>query len=976
MSVSKRELYSGVDKQIAGTRLAYHLRQLQKEFAGHAGGPGAAIRTLATKALAGKTGRDPYKELGGLLKQSKHGLANAYNWNRVTEGLNVDSAVKDYIDAIAAKEKAKSGDDFYQRVANHFDLKNGRQVGNDKHGRFWDGLRNHIKSKFGGVVDSVHLSDDRLNRSIQRHSAREQDRVDVEGKEPGVSWKESFNWTPAKIGSSKDAPGVYESAERFRRYDTDPVKYAGLAERLRNLLSPQGQRIADKVGGFLKDERPTLGTAMKAVDESMAQDARDKQQDREDQRLWGGTDDSSKRGIFHKGEGGIRERVAARLALRHLGVPVVGEHGNKMLEYALAGVRNKIIKDMNSPQSQKLRQATMGFADEGSLPDIVPAANHLAGMIADFHKEDPTFRKMVSYAHDVAAKPELGEPPIPLTEAEPEAPGMFPLEVSKPGIDRKLKVRDKAPKGRQLKEKPVDVEGGIRPDRGGKKVRVADAPPFTFKLSRRKRAKPGVYESAEQFRRLRKLAKLIADKFPRNNLTSDSILVKYAQEQGERPMENDPKPADQTEPQTHTCPNCSAEHNDEDEIHDAETESGRGCWLCTSECEDCDNQVPDDSMTNVSRNRNPHHVCQTCLDNDYGNCEDCENWTVNDELTDVGGRRNPHHVCNSCLEDYSQCNDCDRWLSSDDTIGDGSGNDICPGCYENNYFTCDGCNETQHNGNYGEDGLCENCHDERKSSDHIHPYGYEPDLNFHGKGRHYGAELETILKTSSSRSLDEVAEETLGKLNEGYDEEGFAYLKEDSSLDEGKGGFEIVTHPATMPIQKQQWDKVLGANTPKGLVSHDTNCCGLHFHVEKKDIGELSVAKIVSFVNSENARDFVEAIARRKSDRWAKLQPKKISEANKRNSSRYEAVNLQNPHTIEFRIFKGTLNKESFNRSLEFVDSVVEYCKQASLQDTHNLDKYHEFVLANKEHYPELAKFVNVYRKDGANAAKKLWRSV
>lgn len=169
----------------------------------------------------------------------------------------------------------------------------------------------------------------------------------------------------------------------------------------------------------------------------------------------------------------------------------------------------------------------------------------------------------------------------------------------------------------------------------------------------------------------------------------------------------------------------------------------------------------------------------------------------------------------------------------------------------------------------------------------------------------------------------------------------------------------------------------MGENTPKGLVSHDTSCCGLHVHVERAGMSDLTVGKILSFVNSATNKPFVEAVARRSSDRWAKLDPSKnITDATKRNSSRYEAVNLQNEHTIEFRIFKGTLNKESFYRSLEFVDAVVEYCKNIGLSDTHGTDKFFDFVKFNKKHYPELAKFVDVYQEHGKDAAAKMYRSL
>lgn len=221
-SIRKSEIDNKkIHDQIAGTRLAYHLKQIQGDYADRADPTASRVKELAGLALKGATGGDPYTELGSLLKQDKHKLASAYNWHRVTEGLNVDHAVKSYLDRVTAKERAKGTKGIYQTVSRMMDHHDGTAMGGDQYERFWKGLRKHLADQLGGVVDRRYWTDDRLNKSLLRHSYREQDRADLAGEVPeskpesgpkptSHSWQKYFGMVPAKT------TGV-ESAERFKR---------------------------------------------------------------------------------------------------------------------------------------------------------------------------------------------------------------------------------------------------------------------------------------------------------------------------------------------------------------------------------------------------------------------------------------------------------------------------------------------------------------------------------------------------------------------------------------------------------------------------------------------------------------------------------------------------------------------------------------------------------------------------------------
>lgn len=412
---------------------------------------------------------------------------------------------------------------------------------------------------------------------------------------------------------------------------------------------------------------------------------------------------------------------------------------------------------------------------------------------------------------------------------------------------------------------------------------------------------------------------------------------------------------------------------------DEEPEAG------TAECDHCGSDVPNDDLTAATGRvqRRGHfypdtdqHVCPSCIDDDFTECDDCSTPTHNDLITDsarTSSRRSwTYPVCQSCRDDsYHECPNCDRWTHEEHMTGEDSGGQtICRSCNED-YFTCDNCDGRFHNNDSGEDGNCNDCaeEDEEQDSDHIHPYSYRPDWKPLGNPneRHFGVELETVLNHGD---LHDAASEVLDKLNDSLPDEGFAFLKADSSLSGGVGSFEIVTHPATLAVHKERWVDVLGSNAPDGLVSHDAACCGMHVHVEKKGLSVGDVGKLLHFVNAINNRPFIAAVARRTDEGFAKLDDRKTATAAmKVPSSRREAINLTNNKTIEFRIFKGTLKPESFFRSLEFCDALVRFAKVSSLRDMvsdHSgkmggVYSFGDFVEGERKRYPNLYPFVQQF---------------
>lgn len=91
----------------------------------------------------------------------------------------------------------------------------------------------------------------------------------------------------------------------------------------------------------------------------------------------------------------------------------------------------------------------------------------------------------------------------------------------------------------------------------------------------------------------------------------------------------------------------------------------------------------------------------------------------------------------------------------------------------------------------------------------------------------------------------------------------FVMVKHDGSLsNKGKGGFEIVSVPATMAYHKGGvWDKFY--NHIGQFFQERPPTTGLHVHVGIDAIGRLTSGKMLLFINSEKNREFIERIAQR-----------------------------------------------------------------------------------------------------------------
>jgi len=162
-------------------------------------------------------------------------------------------------------------------------------------------------------------------------------------------------------------------------------------------------------------------------------------------------------------------------------------------------------------------------------------------------------------------------------------------------------------------------------------------------------------------------------------------------------------------------------------------------------------------------------------------------------------------------------------------------------------------------------------------------------------------------------------------------------IKSDGSLNYG---FEVVTKPMEFMDSVALVRDICEFSRDKCKKDADTT--GIHVHTSKASLENKEIINIIA-IFSELESDVVK-IARRNSERWSKITKCKRKQI--RNESdflyeerdtRYRAVNLQNDATVEFRVFKGTTNKETAVNYILFVASVIEAAKKLNVNDFDSL---------------------------------------
>ena len=235
----------------------------------------------------------------------------------------------------------------------------------------------------------------------------------------------------------------------------------------------------------------------------------------------------------------------------------------------------------------------------------------------------------------------------------------------------------------------------------------------------------------------------------------------------------------------------------------------------------------------------------------------------------------------------------------------------------------------------------------------INNYGYKPVPEFGYKNDResranltFGVELEVEPRNDGGRvrmdryDLSDAIDSVPG---------GRTYCKSDGSLE---SGVEIVSHPGTLAhhMYVMHWRQICRTCEKAGFRSHDARNCGLHVHVGRKQLGNTDderddvvrkVQALFSLYSAELTRFSRRTLPRL--NEWAPLRtysgihrgmdPDELQHWAERNleayeddhSARYTAVNVTNGSTVEIRIFRGTLKRDTLIAAIQLVSNIFEY---------------------------------------------------
>ena len=405
------------------------------------------------------------------------------------------------------------------------------------------------------------------------------------------------------------------------------------------------------------------------------------------------------------------------------------------------------------------------------------------------------------------------------------------------------------------------------------------------------------------------------------------------------------------------CARCGYPIEDGDDVRELDGELYHvECYEELPRCACCGKVLPEDAET-VTVN-NSETWCLACAEDSAYQCGRCGEWYTRgyERPEDVHtGYREVETWCHSCADVHaSQCYHCDEWYSADsglianyDVYGIGEV-PLCEDCCSYHYSECERCgcmvyeDDVQRDRN--DDVCCPDCNC-GSLQDYCHTdadgfFSVSEDKAA-SENLYLGVELET--EDDWREDPEELAQKVL-MVARSVTARHIIDCKADGSLSDD--GVEIVSQPCSPRYHTctPLWREITNACKERGAKSHDTNTCGLHIHVSRKFFHDSGrAAYILDRLISRFGLAWLR-FSRRSWDqisRWAAIDvtgaggyPGKTAEekvsawASKRGWERYRAINTNNYSTIEFRMFRGTLNLTTLLAAVEAVSALCIMAKR------------------------------------------------
>lgn len=224
-----------------------------------------------------------------------------------------------------------------------------------------------------------------------------------------------------------------------------------------------------------------------------------------------------------------------------------------------------------------------------------------------------------------------------------------------------------------------------------------------------------------------------------------------------------------------------------------------------------------------------------------------------------------------------------------------------------------------------------------------------------------GMELEVEVEDADDEDsyyVSDAARAVITKTKEFYP--NYMKAEHDGSL---TAGFEMITGYTGLDTHEKVIKALSELDVWKSMRSHNTSTCGLHVHLDRKEMSPLHCMKLQAFVNSAQNAELWKCVARRYDANYARFhvnhnwvqqttrgfmalirnqasrQGRSIQAVLKSprtdcgavirmiQDQRYSALNWQNEHTVEFRMFKGSTKFNTIMACLEMAYAAWQFTR-------------------------------------------------
>ena len=227
-------------------------------------------------------------------------------------------------------------------------------------------------------------------------------------------------------------------------------------------------------------------------------------------------------------------------------------------------------------------------------------------------------------------------------------------------------------------------------------------------------------------------------------------------------------------------------------------------------------------------------------------------------------------------------------------------------------------------------------------------YSWKPDPIFNkgdkrDKDLHMGFELEIEDYDGNGLDPDDAVADIHETLNKGGDDLT-VYCKYDGSLEDG--GVEMVSHPRTLDYYMSRYSEFEGCYdqlADDGWRSEKGGHCGMHIHIDKMFLGKNVdyVCAKIGYIFSLFWDELL-CISRRSSTGLGYCHKNDIEINDNKETcigkikdqkygDRYVAVNNKPEHTLEIRLWRGTLNARTVMATLDLTRAIVLCAKKYSI---------------------------------------------